>query len=80
LSEQEPEVTFLETVAVKSASSGEERLIAANLVIHPGEAREFRIPEEFYGDAILKIRGYYLPLRFDQISEEDGPPSGQAPN
>jgi hypothetical protein len=44
LSEQEPEVTFLEKVAVKSASSGEERLVASNLVLHPGEAREFRIP------------------------------------
>lgn len=80
LSEQEPEVTFLETVAVKSASSGEEHLIGSNLVIHPGQAREFRIPEEFYGDAVLKIRGYYIPLRSDQASEEDGPPSSQAPN
>ena len=69
LSEQEPEVTFLETVVVKNASSGEERLVTSNLVIHPGEAREFRIPEEFYGDAILKIRGYYIPLRFDQDAE-----------
>ena len=80
LSEQEPEVTYLETVVVKNASSGEERLVASNLVIHPGQAREFQIPEEFYGDAILKIRGYYIPLRFDQNAEEDGASSGQAPN
>jgi hypothetical protein len=79
LSEQEPEVTFLETVAVKSASSGEERLVASNLVIHPGEAREFRIPEN-YGDAVLKIRGYYIPLRLGQSADGDAAPSDQAPN
>jgi len=80
ITEQEPEVTFLETVAIRSALSGEERLIASNLVIHPGEAREFQIPKEFYGDAILKIRGYYIPLRLDQSAEMDAAPSGQAPN
>jgi hypothetical protein len=80
ITEQEPEVTFLEEVAVKSASSGEERLVASNLVIHPGQALEFQVADEFYSDAILKVRGYYIPLRFDQASEEDGAPSSQAPN
>ncbi|MGH6844016.1 MAG: hypothetical protein ACRECU_04705 [Methylocella sp.] len=80
LSEQEPEVTYLETIVVKNSSSGEERLVASNLVIHPGEAREFRIPEEFYGDAFLKIRGYYIPLRLDQSAKGDGTPSTDAPN
>lgn len=80
ISEQEPEVTFLDTIAVKSGSSGEERLIASNVVIHPGQAREFRVPKEFYGNAILKIRGYYIPLRFDQSAEGDAAPGGPAPN
>jgi hypothetical protein len=74
ITEQEPEITFLESVAVKRASTGEERVVASNLAVHPGQALEFRVPDEFYGDAILKLRGYYMPLRFDQIAEDDGAP------
>ncbi len=73
ISEQEPEVTFIETVALRDAQSGEERVVASNLAIRPGRSREFQIPEAFQGRAILKLRGYYTPLRFDEIAaREDG--------
>jgi pimeloyl-ACP methyl ester carboxylesterase len=68
ISEQEPEVTFLETVGVKESSSGIERLVASNVVLHPGDAHEFSIPKELVGELKLKVRGYYEPLRLDRFA------------
>jgi hypothetical protein len=67
ISEQEPEVTFLETVGVKDSSSGIEQLIASSVVLHPGDAREFFIPQGFGGEVTLRLRGYYKPLRLDRF-------------
>jgi hypothetical protein len=37
-------------------------------------ALEFRVPDEFYGDAILKLRGYYIPQSW--LGESDRTISG----
>jgi pimeloyl-ACP methyl ester carboxylesterase len=78
ISEQEPEVTFLETVGVKDSSSGIEQLIASNVALHPGDAREFFIPKGFVGEVTLRLRGYYKPLRFDRFVDS-GPASTTSP-
>jgi hypothetical protein len=80
ISEQEPEVTLLETVMVKGPSPGEEHLIASSVVLHPGEAREFVIPKEIVGDVTLILRGYYEPLRFDNSLDTVSSQKTRAPN
>ena len=80
ISEQEPEVTFLDTVSVKDSSSGAERLIVSNVVLHPGDAREFLIPKEFVGEITLKLRGYYEPLRLERFVDSIPAPNTRAPN
>src|SRR5258708_7631802 len=57
----------LETVGVKDSSSGIEQLIASSVVLHPGDAREFFIPQGFGGEVTLRLRGYYKPLRLDRF-------------
>jgi hypothetical protein len=79
ISEQEPEVTFLETVGVKDSSSGIEQLIASSVVLHPGDAREFFIPQGFGGEVTLRLRGYYKPLRLDRFVDS-GPASTSSPD
>jgi hypothetical protein len=78
ISEEEPEVTFLETVGVKDSSSSIEQLIASSVVLRPGDAREFFIPKGFSGEITLRLRGYYKPLRFDRFVDS-GPGSTTSP-
>ncbi|MGD9657680.1 MAG: hypothetical protein AB7U61_08590 [Methylocystis sp.] len=80
ISEQEPEVTFMETISIKDSSSGEERLIASNIVLHPGDARQFTIPAEFSGKITLRVRGYYEPLRLEEFVEGAPEPNSHAPD
>lgn len=80
ISEQEPEVTFLETISIRDSSSDAERLLASNIVLHPGDAREFTIPTEFAGEITLTLRGYYEPLRLDKFIDSAFAPDTRAPD
>jgi hypothetical protein len=62
VSEQEPEITYLTQISVVDEESGVERVLASKVVLHPGDGREFLIPEEFVGGVTLKLRGYYESL------------------
>jgi hypothetical protein len=62
ISEQEPELTHLERVSVRSGSQGPERILAENIQVGPGRAIQFDIPEPFRSNATLVVRGYYDPL------------------
>jgi hypothetical protein len=64
ITEQEPEVTHLAEVTVIDHSSKIEQIIASEVVLRPGEAREFFIPKEFTGEITLKLSGYYEPLHY----------------
>jgi hypothetical protein len=61
ISEQEPELTHLERVGVRTM--GLEKVLAEYISIGPGRAWRIEIPEGFRTNGTLFIRGYYHPLR-----------------
>jgi hypothetical protein len=70
--EQEPEVTFLETIILKdSAVPAREQLIASDVVLRPGDDREFLVPAGFSEEIILKLRGHYEVLDFARFANSD---------
>ena len=62
LSEQEPEITYVEQIAIRDAASGFEEVLARNVVLRPGWSRKFDVPERMRADAQLVLRGYYKRL------------------
>jgi hypothetical protein len=46
------------------------REIAANVVLRPGEVREFVVPDDLKDEIVVTLRGYYQPLRFDTVAEK----------
>jgi hypothetical protein len=73
VSEQEPEITYLQSVSISDAATGEETLLATDVVLHPGDAREFVLPPTLRDQARLTVRGYYLPLRFPPVTNANAP-------
>jgi hypothetical protein len=66
VNEQEPEITHLEKISVRTDSG--EQVLGENIVIGPGHVREFVIPDKLRQNAKLIVRGYYELLHPSQMS------------